>query len=57
MPNRWSNQAYVKGFGCEYITSKSAVNVFEHMETAESIYEGILEPYYKNPTREDTAEK
>ena len=27
--------------------------MFEHMEIAKSIYEGVVEPYYKNPTRTD----
>ena len=37
MPNIWSKQAYVKVFDCESITFKKSVNVFEHMEVAESI--------------------
>ena len=48
MPNSWYKQAYVKGFGCEYITFKKAVNMFERIEIAESVYEGVLEPSYKN---------
>ena len=28
--------------------------MFEHMEIEESIYEGVVEPSYKKPTREDT---
>ena len=47
MPNSWSKQAYVQGFYCESITFKKAVNMFEHMEIVESIYEGIVEPSYK----------
>ena len=31
IPNSWSNQAYVQGFDCEYITLKTDVNVFELM--------------------------
>ena len=27
--------------------------MFERMEISESIYEGVVEPYYKKPTRED----
>ena len=27
--------------------------MFEHMEIAESIYEGVVEPSYKKPTRSD----
>ena len=52
MPNSWSKQAYVQGFDCEYI-SKKIFNMFERMEIAEYIYEGLVESYYKNPTRED----
>ena len=51
MPNIWSRQAYVQGFYCESITFKKAVNMFERMEIAESIYEGVVKPSYKKPTR------
>ena len=53
MPNIWRNKEYVEWFDCESITFKSAVNIFERMEIAEYIYEGVLEPSYKKPTRED----
>ena len=53
MPNSWSKQAYLKGFDCEYITLKRAVNMFESMEIYESIYEGVEEPSYKKPTWKD----
>ena len=53
MPNSWSRQAYIQGFDCESITFKKAVNIFERMEIAESIYEGIVEPSYKKTTRAD----
>ena len=46
MPNIWSKQACVQGFDCESITFKKDDNMFEHMEIAESIYKGIVEPYY-----------
>ena len=48
MPNSWYKHAYVKGFDCESITFKKAINMFECTEIAESIYEGIVEPSYKN---------
>ena len=48
MPTRWYRQAYVQGFDCEYINSKKAVNMFESMEISESIYQGVVEPSYKN---------
>ena len=51
MPNIWSKQVYVKGFDCESITFNKAVNMFERMEFAESIYKGVVEPSYKKPTR------
>ena len=38
----------MKGFDCESITFKAALNIFERMEIAESIYEGVVEPSYKN---------
>ena len=47
MPNVCSKQVYPQGFYCEYITLKY-VNMFERMEIAESIYEGFVEPSYKN---------
>ena len=46
-PNGNSNQAYVQGFDCDSITRKT-VNMFERMEIAETIYEGVIEPSYKN---------
>ena len=42
MPNSWYNQAYVQGFDCGYISFKKAVNMFEHMDIPESIYEGVV---------------
>ena len=51
MPNSWSEKACVQGFDCEYVFVKKFVNMLERMETAESIYEGVVEPSYKKPTR------
>ena len=31
MPNRWSKQAYVQGFGCGTISFEKVVNMFEHI--------------------------
>ena len=42
MTNSWSKQAYVHDFDCETIFPKKAVNMFERMEIAESIYEGAV---------------
>ena len=47
MPNIWSNQAYVQGFDCEYISFMKSVNMFEKTEIAEAIYKGVVEPSYK----------
>ena len=46
MPNIWSKQAYVKGLYCRSISFKEAVNIFERMEIAESIYKDLVEPSY-----------
>ena len=53
MPDIWIRQACVQGFYYETSTLKS-VNMFERMEIAEYIYEGVVENSYKIPTREDT---
>ena len=53
MPNIWSKQAYDQGFDCEPILLKKLVNMFEQMNIAEYIHEGVVETYYKNPTRAD----
>ena len=42
MPNSWSKQAYVQGFDCESITFKNDVKMFDRMESAQSIYKGVL---------------
>ena len=47
MPNSWSKQAYVQDFDCESISFTKAVNMFELMEIAESIYEGVVTTSYK----------
>ena len=46
MPNIRSKQSYVQGSDCESISFKKDVNMFERMETAESIYEGVVENSY-----------
>ena len=33
---------------------KKSVNMFERMEISESIYEGVVEPFYKKSPRTDT---
>ena len=47
MPNSWYKKDYVQGIDCKYIWFKKYVNMFERMEIAESIYEGVVEPSYK----------
>ena len=51
IPNSWIRHAHVQGFDCETITLNIYINVFERMETVESIYEGVVEPSYEKPTR------
>ena len=46
MSTSWSKQAYVQSFDCETISLKKAVNIFECMEIAESIYEGVVTHSY-----------
>ena len=47
MPNSWSMKAYMQGFDFESIALK-AVKGFQSMEISSSIYEGAVEPSYKN---------
>ena len=47
MPNICIKQACVYLFYCESIYFKASVNMFEHTEIEESIYEGDVEPSYK----------
>ena len=49
-PKIWSRKAYVQSFGCEKIT-KIYGNMFEHMKIVETIYQGIVECFYKNITQ------
>ena len=53
MKNGQRNQAYVQGFDFETITLEKAVNMFELMEIAETIYEDVVEKSKTN-TRADT---
>ena len=46
MPNSCSKKAYVQVLDCESISFKKFVKMFERMEVAESIYGGLVEPYY-----------
>ena len=47
MTNSWINQAYVLRFYCESITFDKSINMFEHMEIMESIFEDVVEPSYE----------
>ena len=49
MSNSWIKQTHVQVFYCEYITLKY-VNMFERTEITESIYKGVVEPFYKKTT-------
>ena len=51
MTNSWSKKAYFQGFDYEYIYLKNAVNMFEIMEIAESIYGGVVTTSYKKTNR------
>ena len=44
--NSWSKQEYVQGFDCDTISFEKAVNMFQRMEIAEIIYEGVVTPSY-----------
>ena len=46
MPNSWSKQAYVQGFDWKSISFKKDSNMFERVEIAEYIYQGVVEPSY-----------
>ena len=46
MTNIWIKQAFVQEFYCEYITFRKQVNTFECKEIFESIYKGVVKPYY-----------
>ena len=37
----------MQGFYCGNITFEKAVNMFESIQIAETIYEGVVEPSYK----------
>ena len=42
IPNGWSKQAYLQGFSFESVPFKKAINMFEHMEISEKIYEEVV---------------
>ena len=46
MSNIWSKQASVQVFDFKTFTLKKYVNMFEHIEISETIYEGVIEPSY-----------
>ena len=43
----------MKGFDCESISFKKAVNMFERKQIDESVYEGVIKPSYEISTWED----
>ena len=46
MTNSWSKQEHVHIFDCGYINLKKVVNMLKRMDISESIYKGVVEPYY-----------
>ena len=46
MTNGWSGQAYDNDFGFEAVNFQKHINMFEHMEIAKNINEGVVEPSY-----------
>ena len=54
MNNSWYKKSYIQELDCEYILLKKAANMFDPMEITESIYEGLVEPYYKKTTWVDS---
>ena len=46
-PNSQIKQAYFQVFDYESINFIAAVNIFERIETEESMYKDVVEPYYK----------
>ena len=44
MPNGWAKQDFIQSFYFETSPFKEAIYMFDHMEIAESIYEGGAEP-------------
>ena len=49
MINGSSKQAYIQAYDCKTISFRWVINMFDHMEIAESIYEGVVSPSYKKP--------
>ena len=47
IPNIWGKHKSVQGFDFEAVLFKK-INIFKWMQIAESIYEGVMEPSYKN---------
>ena len=43
----WIRLEYVQGFYFEVVTFKQSIKMFEKIEIADNIFEGILDPYYK----------
>ena len=52
--NICSNFFYVQGFDYDFFSFQRAVNMFERMEIAESIYECVVTPSYKKTTWAET---
>ena len=50
MPNVWSSQAYGQVFDFEAVTFNQTMNIFENTEIYKSIFEGVVEFYFKAKT-------
>ena len=43
----------MQGFDCEYITLEKSISMFERMDIAKSICEGVVKPSFKKTNRVD----
>ena len=48
MMKGWDNQVFIQGLYFKAVLFKQSINLFEGMEVAESIYEGVAGPYNNN---------
>ena len=46
MPKSCSKKSYVQVFYCEILSFKKSLNMFDHMEISDSIYENVVTPSY-----------
>ena len=53
IPNVRGEQYLLQGFYSELFTFNKLINIFEHVEIVDSVYEGVVEPSIKKLTRAD----